>query len=115
MLINESSSQVFITKLIVQGLLMLLETQVVVRCREKDVTVVKACLAAAQAEYTKLIKAETGATKTCSLEIDKQYLPPAPVAGKDGSSSPGLASESHSARVGAGRPRRASLLQANFV
>merc|ERR1712187_935207 len=85
-LVSESSSKAFITKLIVQGLLMLLENQVVVRCRECDVSIVKGCLEAAQAEYAKLIKAETGATKACSLEIDTAYLPPAPVAGKDGPS-----------------------------
>merc|ERR1711976_673959 len=77
-LVSESSSKAFITKLIVQGLLMLLENQVVVRCRECDVSMVKGCLEAAQAEYAKLIKAETGATKTCALAIDTQYLPPAP-------------------------------------
>jgi len=82
-LVKESSSKDFITKLIVQGLLMLLETQVTVRCRESDVTTVKGCLQAAQDEYAKLIKAETGATKACTLDIDKVFLPPAPVAGKE--------------------------------
>mmetsp|Transcript_136294 Transcript_136294/g.353365 ORF Transcript_136294/g.353365 Transcript_136294/m.353365 type:complete len:141 (+) Transcript_136294:2-424(+) len=85
-LVSESSSKAFITKLVVQGLLMLLESQVTVRCRESDVTLVKGCLQVAQDEYAKLIKAETGATKTCTLEIDTQFLPPAPAAGKDGPS-----------------------------
>merc|ERR1719436_1203608 len=65
---------------------MLLETDVVVRCRQSDVTVVRGCLQAAQAEYAKLIKAETGTTKACTLSIDTEYLPPAPVADKDGPS-----------------------------
>merc|ERR1712003_193254 len=81
-LVSESSSKAFITKLIVQGLLMLLENHVVVRCRECDVSLVKGCLQSAQDEYAKLIKAETGASKTCVLDIDTQFLPPAPVAGK---------------------------------
>mmetsp|Transcript_69827 Transcript_69827/g.175922 ORF Transcript_69827/g.175922 Transcript_69827/m.175922 type:complete len:228 (+) Transcript_69827:62-745(+) len=81
-----SSSKEFVTKLIVQGLLMLLESQVVVRCRQSDVSMVKECLQGAQDEYAKLIEAETGAAKTCSLDIDTQFLPPAPVAGKDGPS-----------------------------
>jgi len=85
-LVSESSSQAFITKLIVQGLLMLLESKVTVRCRQSDVAVVKGCLQAAQGEYAKLIKQETGATKTCVLDIDTQFLPAAPVAGKDGPS-----------------------------
>merc|ERR1719367_416285 len=46
----------FITKLIVQGLLMLLEKSVVVRCREDDVGKVQGCLTAAQDRYSKLIK-----------------------------------------------------------
>merc|ERR1719343_1405113 len=65
---------------------MLLESEVVVQCRQADVKMVQGCLAAAQAEYAKLIKAETGATKACTLTVDSQFLPPAPVKGKDGPS-----------------------------
>jgi len=76
---NQDQSKQFITKLIVQGLLMLLESEVVIRCREADKTLVKACLPLADAEYAKIIKAETGATKTCKCTLDeKTYLPPAP-------------------------------------
>jgi len=86
---SEAQQASFITNLIVQGLLMLLEDQVTVRCRQSDVNVVKQCLPTAQAEYAKLIKAETGASKTTTLTIDTQFLPPAPVPGKDGPSSLG--------------------------
>merc|ERR1712023_335912 len=66
----------FLTKLIVQGMLMLLESEVSIRCREKDVPLVTACLAQAADEYSKVIKAETGAAKTCKLLIDKSaYIP----------------------------------------
>mmetsp|Transcript_119084 Transcript_119084/g.344436 ORF Transcript_119084/g.344436 Transcript_119084/m.344436 type:complete len:228 (-) Transcript_119084:91-774(-) len=85
-LVSEAQAPAFVTKLIVQGLLMLLEDSVTVRCREADTALVKSCLAGAQAEYSKLIKAETGADKTCSLVIDSEFLPAAPVAGKDGPS-----------------------------
>eukprot|EP00438_Fugacium_kawagutii_P012402 Skav215507 [mRNA] locus=scaffold165:1016100:1027269:- [translate_table: standard] len=76
----------FITQLLVQGMLMLLESEVVVRCRESDQSLVQGCLKDAADQYASLIKKETGATKTCALTIDKAFLPAAPVAGKDGPS-----------------------------
>jgi len=69
----------FVTKLIVQGALMLLEESVVVQCRKSDEQLVQSCLGDAQAEYTKVIQSETKATKKLTLSIDKQnYLAPAP-------------------------------------
>merc|ERR1719346_117865 len=46
----------FIMKLIVQGLLMLLEKEVVVRCRQQDEGTVSGCLKTAQAHYSQMIK-----------------------------------------------------------
>ena len=60
----------FITKLIVQGLLMLLEEDVQVRCRASDDSVVSGCLEAAAAEFSKIISQETGAKKTVKLSLD---------------------------------------------
>jgi len=69
----------FITDLIVQGLLMLLEEDVQVRCRACDDAVVQSCLEAASKEYAKIVKAETGAIKECKLSLDKTVkLPPPP-------------------------------------
>jgi len=69
----------FITQLIVQGLLMLLEDEVQVRCRACDDAVVEKCLSAAATEYARIVKAETGATKACKLSLDKSVkLPTAP-------------------------------------
>jgi len=68
----------FITSLIVQGLLMLLESEVSVRCRKSDTKLVESCLQAAAAEYTRVLKSETGSSRTVSLKLDKEYLPPAP-------------------------------------
>eukprot|EP00440_Ansanella_granifera_P035312 gb/GFBE01038298.1/.p1 GENE.gb/GFBE01038298.1/~~gb/GFBE01038298.1/.p1 ORF type:complete len:234 (+),score=101.00 gb/GFBE01038298.1/:1-702(+) len=77
----------FITQLLVQGLLMLLENEVVVRCRQSDIALVNGCLKEASEQYTRLIKKETGANKACALSIDsKTFLPAAPVPGKDGPS-----------------------------
>ena len=78
----QDKSKAFITKLIVQGLLMLLEDEVAVRCRESDKAMVQQCLAGAAAEYSALIKAEAKVAKTVKLTIDTKFLPPAPVAGK---------------------------------
>lgn len=76
---NDASNRAFITKLIVQGLLMLLEDKVQVRCRASDEALVAGCLAGAASEYAKIVQAETGATKTCALSVDKENrLPPAP-------------------------------------
>merc|ERR1712087_123919 len=86
-LVAKGQDKAFVTKLIVQGLLMLLEDEVVVRCREADKSVVQACLQAASTEYSQVIKTQTGADKTCKLVIDeKDPLPVAPQGGKDGPS-----------------------------
>jgi len=84
---NAGTAKTFNTQLLLQGMLMLLESEVVVRCRQSDVTLVQGCLKAASDQYTQIIKSETGATKTCTLTIDNNnFLPPAPAAGKDGPS-----------------------------
>merc|ERR1712187_309801 len=58
---DAKAADAFRTKLIVQGLLMLLEPEVEIRCREKDKAAVKASLAEATAMYTKTIETQTGA------------------------------------------------------
>merc|ERR1712217_555599 len=73
-LTNASSDKAFITKLIVQGLLMLLEEDVVVKCRAADKSMVQGILSGAAAEYAKLIKDQTGADKKCNLTIDSAPL-----------------------------------------
>eukprot|EP00419_Tripos_fusus_P053700 CAMPEP_0172797670 /NCGR_PEP_ID=MMETSP1075-20121228/581_1 /TAXON_ID=2916 /ORGANISM="Ceratium fusus, Strain PA161109" /LENGTH=222 /DNA_ID=CAMNT_0013634959 /DNA_START=74 /DNA_END=742 /DNA_ORIENTATION=+ len=74
--IQASNSKDYITKLIVQGLLMLLETEVGVRCRKCDKQLVNDCLQAASDQYSEIIKTQTGATKTCKLTINEQdFLP----------------------------------------
>merc|ERR1712066_117936 len=76
----------FLTKLIVQGLLMLLEKEVFVRCRKEDADKVKGVLQKAQTEYAKVVKTETGKDVQVTLKIDGQTsLPPAPT-GRDGPS-----------------------------
>merc|ERR1712217_949810 len=68
---GSSSDKAFVTKLLVQGLLMLLEEHGVVKCRAADKAMVQGCLAGAAAEYAKLIKDQTGADKKCNLTIDE--------------------------------------------
>lgn len=77
----------FTTDLIVQGLVMLLEDKVSVRCRQCDKDLVNGCLGDAEKEYSKMILKETTARKACKLTIDeKSFLPVAPVDGADGPS-----------------------------
>merc|ERR1712039_220228 len=71
----------FITKLVAQGLLMLLEENVAVRCRESDKATVQGCLQAAAAEYAKVIKDNTGADKKINLTIDSQAIPASSLGG----------------------------------
>jgi V-type H+-transporting ATPase subunit E len=79
---TEANAKEFTTKLIVQGLLMLLEDVVLVRCRECDTSMVKGCLKTAEEEYAKVVKQESGAVKTCKLSVDdKVKLPPPPGGG----------------------------------
>merc|ERR1711972_939897 len=75
---DEAKVKGFVTKLIVQGALMLLETDVRVMCRQSDVSMVKGCLAEAQNMYSKIIKDSTGSTKTLKLTVADTYLRPAP-------------------------------------
>merc|ERR1712238_235742 len=73
---KDAKSAPYITKLIVQGLLMLLEEQVTIRCRKEDEGLVKGCLAGAQTMYTDQIKAQSGAAKQCKLTLDSTNLEP---------------------------------------
>jgi len=65
----------FITKLIVQGALMLLEDKVTVQCRQADVSLVQQCLGAASQQYTQVIQKECGAQKSVSFELSRDFLP----------------------------------------
>jgi len=76
---TDDTQKAFITKLIVQGLLMLLEDTVQIRCRACDDSIVEACLESAASEYSQHIQKETGTTKTVKLSLDTEVkLPPAP-------------------------------------
>jgi len=86
-LADAGKSKTFVTKLIVQGALMLLEENITVQCRESDVSLVQACLESAASQYSEVIKKESGATKVCKFTIDKsKYLAPAPKPGSDAKS-----------------------------
>lgn len=76
---NEGKHKEFVSNLIVQGLLMLLEDEVLVRCRACDDAIVSSVLEKASRDYTKVVQAETGTTKTVRLGLDQAVkLPPAP-------------------------------------
>lgn len=74
---SEAANKDFITKLIVQGLLMLLEDEVQVRCRAQDDALVSGCLQTASQQYSAVILKETGAIKNVKVTLDKENkLPP---------------------------------------
>jgi len=73
-LVSQAGSTDFITKLIVQGLLMLLEKDVAVRCRKEDASKVQGCLQAAAAQYSQIIRNETGQALSVSLKLDDKNL-----------------------------------------
>jgi len=74
---DDATNKKFITNLIVQGLLMLLEDTVQVRCRQQDDAVVSACLAQAAAQYAQEISAQTGASKSVKISLDTANKLPA--------------------------------------
>merc|ERR1712226_130728 len=74
-LTSKAGDKTFITNLITQGLLMLLEENVSVRCRDADKATVQGCLQAAAAQYAKVIKDTSGADKKANFTIDSQALP----------------------------------------
>lgn len=67
-----------LTKLIAQGCLKLLETEVVVRCREVDKPLVKEVIQQAEQLYAQVVKKETGKDLKVKLTIDTKALPPPP-------------------------------------
>mmetsp|Transcript_62112 Transcript_62112/g.166282 ORF Transcript_62112/g.166282 Transcript_62112/m.166282 type:complete len:227 (-) Transcript_62112:113-793(-) len=62
--------------LIVQGALQLLETQVMVRCREADASIVTSVLPQAQSKYAEFIKQQTGATTDVKFTYDHTVVVP---------------------------------------
>merc|ERR1739838_198999 len=75
---NQGKLTAFTTKLITQGLLMLLEDHVAIRCRQCDDSLVQGCLDEAAAAYKKAVAEASGMQKTVKLSIDKDNrLPPA--------------------------------------
>jgi len=75
---QEAKHKKLITDLIAQGLLMLLEDEVVVHCRAVDNALVQGCLAEAVAKYSQVIKDKSGATKKCKCSIDTSKPLPGP-------------------------------------
>jgi len=77
--------------LIAQGLMTLLENQVIVRVRKEDLNIAKKELTAAVQLFQDTMKAATqGIVPTVQVTIDdKEFLPPAPVAGSSNASCTG--------------------------
>ena len=68
--------------LIVQGLVKLLDRDVTLRCRQADLSFVRAVMDDAKSTYLELIQRETGKSYDLTLRLDEaEFLPPAPVQG----------------------------------
>ncbi|PFH32440.1 putative vacuolar atp synthase subunit e [Besnoitia besnoiti] len=72
--------QKLLEDLIVQGLLRLLESEVIVRCREMDKGLVEAVIPNAMKRYSEIMRDEAGINKSVKVTLDKsgRYLPPPP-------------------------------------
>merc|ERR1712228_777020 len=87
-LASQAGSTDYMTKLIVQGLLMLLEKEVTVQCRKEDVRTVEGALSAAKSQYAQIVQKETNQAVTVNLTMDTTHLPSAQKGG-DGASCMG--------------------------
>ena len=67
--------------LIVQGCLALLESQVTVRCKEEDATLVASLLKSAATQYAALVAKHTGAVRAVNLSLDAAFLPGSNIGG----------------------------------
>lgn len=83
---SEPKHKQLITDLITQGLLMLLEDDVTVQCRQCDEKLVQGCLNDAASKYTQVIRQQTGVSKSVKLSIDKSGFLPGPPGGGAGKS-----------------------------
>jgi hypothetical protein len=72
--------------LIAQGLMTLLEHEVVLQCRQQDLAIVQAELPKALQLFQDTMKGATGISPTCNVSIDKEFLPPGPKDGQQGAS-----------------------------
>ncbi len=68
-----------LTALIIQGLILLKESDVTVRCRKEDEQLVLGILSNAQSEYKSVMKRDTTLDVDVSLKLDTtEYLPAGP-------------------------------------
>jgi len=83
-IVKDAANQAFLTKQILEGALLLLEDNIIVQCRECDVSSVEACLEPAAEQYAKLVKTPQGDDQRCKFTIDRaNFLPPPPTPGSD--------------------------------
>eukprot|EP00747_Dinoflagellata_sp_TGD_P220053 gnl/TRDRNA2_/TRDRNA2_92068_c0_seq2.p1 gnl/TRDRNA2_/TRDRNA2_92068_c0~~gnl/TRDRNA2_/TRDRNA2_92068_c0_seq2.p1 ORF type:complete len:223 (+),score=85.67 gnl/TRDRNA2_/TRDRNA2_92068_c0_seq2:113-781(+) len=78
---QEAAGKSFLTKSIVQGLLMLLEDEVIIVCRQSDKPLVEACMSQAANDYAAVIQKEAGIAKKCKLAVSSEFLPPSCLGG----------------------------------
>jgi len=67
---GSAQNKEYITRLITQCMLILLEDNVKIQCRAADQSLVQSCFPGATDLYVKTVKEQGKATKTCKLELD---------------------------------------------
>jgi len=76
--------------LIAQGLMTLLENAITIQVRKEDLAIARKELPAAISLFQETMKSASGVTPSINVALDeKEFLPPAPVKGKEGASCTG--------------------------
>jgi len=75
---DKSAYEAYIVKLIVQACIKLQETDVQIRCREEDKSVVELALGKAQDEFKTFMTENASTVPELNLSLSETFLPPAP-------------------------------------
>jgi V-type H+-transporting ATPase subunit E len=71
---NNSKYQALIQDLIIQGMTLMLEPELVIQVRKQDEGFVKGIISTCEKEYSKLLKKETGRDYSCTLSLHTDSL-----------------------------------------
>jgi len=75
---DQQKYKALLVELIVQGCMKLLEVDVKVRCRQCDMQLVAACIAAAESKYQQTLLMQSKKQQPIKLTLDNKFLAPPP-------------------------------------
>lgn len=97
---HQDAYRTVLKELIIQGLIKLLDSRVVIRCREIDVSLVNDVLSEARETYQELMRSETGRNYEVEVSVDREFLPGPPQHGSyEPSCSGGVMLTSHESKI----------------